>query len=459
MRKIVIKNFGPISDTAEIEIRPITVLLGEQATGKSTVAQCVHLFLSLGEDFVRDLKIVNQNWDIARTEEAVLNIVRSKFYAYYGSSKFLESFDIKFYYDFDANKYIHIKPVESTAKVTTNVSFSDNFRLRPFCEDVLFSAEQANGSFAQRDILLRELVTSFLQVTNGIDESPPKYFIAGRNITAAYSGLFQTYFTQNFRQPTRLGGRNIAKSAQMELTSEFILHSADMKDKMLPFRGDFEKLFEENQVSSNYKRDFIRRTTHILKGSYVITNSGDEFIKIAYRKQIPLHFASSGQQESVRILQDLALLSAVIDNTSRTIEEPEAHLFPSAQNALTELMVMTHNRTDSHFFLTTHSPYFLSSFNNLLYAAKAAGDNLPEGETPNPQHIKQVEELGYPKHLRLLAKDFAAYQLKDGTAESIYTSEKAITDIDGLDAVSSEIGDKFEALVEIVREAEEYEAA
>lgn len=454
MRKIVIQNFGPIKD-AEINIKPITVLLGEQATGKSTVAQCIHLFLSLGEDFVRDMNLITLNRNVDYIEDAIVNIVRSKFYAYYGSSKYLDAFDVKFYFNIQEDKYIHIRPV----KDKTIASFSKNFQLRSFCEDLAYFAEQNYSSFDQRLTKLRDLVATFLQITEGFDISLPKYFIAGRNITTAYSEAFKTFFAQNFGPTTRLKGRNIPKSAQMELTREFIFYSSVMKDMLSNFGGNFEELFDENQMPKAFKKDFIDRVTNILKGRYIISN-GDELIRITYGKHIPLHFASSGQQESIRILQDLALQCAFVDDTFRTIEEPEAHLFPSAQNLLTELIVMTHNRAGSNFFLTTHSPYFLSSFNNLLYAAKAAGDNLAVNEIPNPEYVRQVEHIGYRNYLRLKANNFAAYQLRIGkSVESIFDPEKGITDIDGLDAVSIEISRKFEALTEIVKEAEEYETA
>jgi len=358
MQKIVIKNFGPIRG-AEIEIRPITVLLGEQSTGKSTMAQCVHLFLSLEEDFMADLGLLNKNLDITHIEDAVTNIVRSKFYAYYGSSRYLDDFDVRFYFDIYRNKYIHIRPLDGI----TTVSFSTDFNLKSFCEDFVYFLGTKHGSLEKRNNELRTLISSFLQVSENQELSSPKYFIAGRNITAAFSESFKAYFIQNYRQTTRLGGRNTPKSAQMELTREFILYSAEMKDVLNGFGGSFEELFEDNQVPVKFKKQFVERVTNILKGRFLINSiSGDELIKIGSGKHIPLHFASSGQQESIRILQDLALQCAFLDFTFRTIEEPEAHLFPSAQNALTELIVMTHNRTGSYFFLTTHSPYFLSSF-------------------------------------------------------------------------------------------------
>ncbi|MEM7657450.1 MAG: AAA family ATPase, partial [Bacteroidota bacterium] len=45
MQKIIVRNFGPIRE-AEVEIKPLTVLIGEQASGKSTIAKLVYFFKS-----------------------------------------------------------------------------------------------------------------------------------------------------------------------------------------------------------------------------------------------------------------------------------------------------------------------------------------------------------------------------------------------------------------------------
>ncbi|MFM6897688.1 MAG: AAA family ATPase, partial [Microcystis panniformis] len=49
MQKIVIKNFGAI-EYAEIEIKKVLVLIGEQASGKSTIAKLIYFFKSLKEN-------------------------------------------------------------------------------------------------------------------------------------------------------------------------------------------------------------------------------------------------------------------------------------------------------------------------------------------------------------------------------------------------------------------------
>jgi predicted ATPase len=49
MQKIIINNFGPV-EAAEIEIPKIVVLIGKQASGKSTVAKLIYFFQTLIED-------------------------------------------------------------------------------------------------------------------------------------------------------------------------------------------------------------------------------------------------------------------------------------------------------------------------------------------------------------------------------------------------------------------------
>jgi predicted ATPase len=41
--KLIVKNFGPIRE-AEIDLRKVTVFIGEQASGKSVLAKLVEIF-------------------------------------------------------------------------------------------------------------------------------------------------------------------------------------------------------------------------------------------------------------------------------------------------------------------------------------------------------------------------------------------------------------------------------
>ncbi|MFM7370804.1 MAG: AAA family ATPase, partial [Sphaerospermopsis kisseleviana] len=85
-------------------------------------------------------------------------------------------------------------------------------------------------------------------------------------------------------------------------------------------------------------------------------------------KSTLINFASSGQQEVVWILLLILVLILNQRNVFLVIEEPEAHLFPVAQKQMIDLIALLANQAANQIILTTHSPYILSSFNNLLYA-------------------------------------------------------------------------------------------
>lgn len=145
-----------------------------------------------------------------------------------------------------------------------------------------------------------------------------------------------------------------------------------------------------------------------------------------------LNNASSGQQEAIRILPDIFLILVNGENSFRVIEEPEAHLFPTAQKHLIEIMTMLLNKTESQVFLTTHSPYILSVINNLLFASvvQEQGDSL---DNVNQGFFLRPAQTG-------------VYRLKDGKSESIIDPETHLIDQNSLDEVSDELADEFDRL-------------
>ena len=103
----------------------------------------------------------------------------------------------------------------------------------------------------------------------------------------------------------------------------------------------------------------------ILKSSYQRENDKDYLIHLDKRK-VNLANASSGQQE---ILPLLIILETLLKNrvsfgtetVTFFIEEPEAHLFPIAQNKIIKLLARLCNNEESRYqlFITTHSPLLI----------------------------------------------------------------------------------------------------
>ena len=119
------------------------------------------------------------------------------------------------------------------------------------------------------------------------------------------------------------------------------------------------------------------------------------------------------------------------------IEEPELNLFPSTQYELTKYLNSRCLKVGDRILLTTHSPYILTSLNNLMYAY-----------TVGQKHKKEVSKIIEEKYW-VNPKDVSAYQLlNDGTAKNIIADDGLIM-AENIDAVSREINEEYDLIQDI----------
>ena len=77
MQKIIIKNFRQIS-YAEIEIKDFLFLIGEQASGKSTIAKLIYFFKSLKQDYFNLLYETNKR-SLVELQKKLISNIQNKF--------------------------------------------------------------------------------------------------------------------------------------------------------------------------------------------------------------------------------------------------------------------------------------------------------------------------------------------------------------------------------------------
>lgn len=117
------------------------------------------------------------------------------------------------------------------------------------------------------------------------------------------------------------------------------------------------------------------------------------------------------------------------------IEEPEENLFPKTQYELVKWLARQVGINNS-LFLTTHSPYILSAFNNLIYAHKL-GSRRPD----------DVDKI-VSRDMWISTDDVAAYMIKEeGGVMDIIDVELGEIQAERVDEASSIINSQYNALM------------
>ena len=455
MQKIIINNFGSIK-YAEIEVKKILVLIGEQASGKSTIAKLIYFFKTIQEDLFSQIYRDKQNQSLDINSD-ILPPIQQKFYNFFGPTNNLPDFEITFYYSFNENKFLKLSNDENKKMKISPIDTFINEKFTILASDIKFRLRQEylniNKNRNIQPLIKEEEKIKYAQqlydLLNDLFQNKQRdllFIVAGRSATVAYPSLFD-----NLKQNIPIDNyERSSKTLDEMLLEKFIEKFVRVKDIFRKFRN-FEGLIE-SYSENNIKEKLYQvknKIDKILKGEYRIDDLGE---KILFNKEteeyIYLSNTSSGQQESIRILQDIFL--NILDNTKvlRILVEPEAHLFPVAQKQLIELLaLMVNQNNDNQLIITTHSPYVLTVFNNLLFANRVV--------EKNPSTQSEVAQI-IPQDSWLSAKDFSAYSLGNQSVsedtnycEPIFNQEKGTIQQNYLDTVSEILGGDFQALYSI----------
>jgi hypothetical protein len=195
----------------------------------------------------------------------------------------------------------------------------------------------------------------------------------------------------------------------------------------------------------------------ILGGRVVRENGNLLFRSLKGGRELPFQWLSSGTQELLPLVNPLANLvynsstnpAGVWEHFSPRmgpifIEEPELSIFPGTQYELMRLFAWLsgEKRLEFPFVITTHSPYILTAFNDLIKAGYIAAQR--------PDKVADIEKI-VPSKYWIKPGDFAAYAFdgKDGILRSIMDSETKMINGDILDDISETISGEFGQLLEI----------
>jgi predicted ATPase len=462
MQKIIIKNFGPVKD-AEIEIKKVLVLIGEQASGKSTIAKLIYFFKGLPNYLLYHFRrYISNNLEKINTdiEQEIIDFIKDKFYKFWASSR-SDNFNITYYYDFENNRYLEVSSRDDDIYVNFSHNFIDrelNLQLEIVRKSYLRYVEEERQNpdgdlFFIREDYYKDFLFFDQQLYRQFNKQyyDQLFMAASRSISINSFSLFEKESSVNLKSMKDLFSINEL------ITMEF---SEKVSDLQRIFRGleGFKGIVKYN-ISTSGADDrkigkakmlanlYDDRIFLIFKGTYFIDNNGEAIIT-KDGKKVDLSESSSGQQEVIRILQDVFIIIHLNQKVLRVIEEPEAHLFPVAQKKLVELLaLMVNYQPENQLIITTHSPYILSVFSNLLFASRVV--------EKNPAAEAEVQEI-IDKDCWLNPQEFSAYSLGNHSfpeemqyCESIFDNKMGNIKQNYLDTVSEILGAEFSQLYSI----------
>lgn len=411
---IIINNFAGISQVV-LDISDINILIGPQATGKSICAKLLYFFKIFPEVAWNALQ---DYLSITDLQELYLK----RFEDYFPQQGWGKN---DFYIRYELNDaYIEIKKKDSS-RAKLELSYSDRyFKSFQSIQSIIgITRENTEESSINRIQFLKKIKDIFYEELDdsiGNIKSRQIFIPAGRSFFANLQSSIFSFLSNN--------------NAIDPFLTEFGSFYENMKNSV-----KIKRMYDEPKET---KYQIKRLVDRILCGHYIREKNKD-YLLLKDGRKISLENSSSGQQEFLPLAVILSIISYMHFSYGCTIyiEEPEAHLFPSAQRDIVELISLVYNKSKNprQFFITTHSPYILTSFNNLIQA----GDLKRRLEGECAQKLLTI----VPEEMILNPDLVRPYILHDGTADSLIDPESGLIGTSLMDKVSTEIAIQFDELL------------
>jgi hypothetical protein len=398
--KIQIFNIGPINEV-KIDLNKINVFMGQQSSGKSTIAKIISFCnwvekdIAIHQSFEKYTN--NDNYFIERLE-AFHNL---KGYFNEKSEIFFESniiqirckwnsFKIKWInqFEYKRNKISYI-PSERSISILPEI---DKVELpNNYLKSFLFDWLSARKTYSNENHL--SLID--LGVNYYYSESNKENHIKNAN------GLYDILLSN-------------ASSGVQSITPLIV-----MIDHLI------DNIYTEEQNQS-YEIDEVKaKVTQILISELIVKPIyGKDITDKEERKEIISELNKKISEKDENVLKFFHNYKDVRENLFKTnstkliIEEPEQNLFPSTQKSLIYFLFESVLKNPNHqLTLTTHSPYVLYAINNCIMAALVE-DKLSEEEKNRLQCFSS----------KISPDLISIYEIKNGTVKSIQQNDGLIGD-------------------------------
>lgn len=403
MSRIKIKNFGPIREgflenDGWIDVKKVTVLIGDQGTGKSTVAKLISIFSWIEKDLFRS----NGSTLRYRKQERNFNSLLE----YHRINDYLKE-DTVILYEGDAYKIGYQRGQNlDIQKINSNAYSLPKITYYPAERNFVSSVRQTKNSNKQSFKLWSESLQEFKEI---FQESKEKF---------------------RERETLNLPIGN-AVLEYNKLNDILYVKGVDYKIQLADSASGFQS-FVPLFVVANYVSELPEKGKEM-----------DEQQRETFKKEsVKILNDKTYTEEQKRILLSNLAAQFNVKRTLNIVEEPEQNLFPNSQQKLINSLIEYNNSTEGNrLIISTHSPYILSSLNNSILAGEVF-----------EKTGKSIDAYG--KENRVAFADVSAYQLDNGRIYDIKDYETNLINAEAIDSCSDVINSDFDRLLDLMPDNE-----
>lgn len=414
MSRIKIKNFGPIKNGCEanegwIDIKKVTCFIGNQGSGKSTVAKLISTFTWIEKALVRG--DYNKKWFERK------NKLKNQYLNYHR----LEN-------------YFKVNGAEKTVIEYEGDAFSIVFE-----NGSLVISEVQNKEYPLPQIMYVPAERNFITYV----KTPKELKLSSESLKE-----FLTEFDNaknEMKGSESLPINNVGVEYD-RLNDTLNLKGEGYKVKLTEASSGFQSLVPLYLVSS-YLANSVKKQSETNKE----TMSSEELQR--FKKGVEdIWNNNSLTDEQKRVA--LSVLSSKFNKTAfiNIVEEPEQNLFPTSQwQMLQSLLKCNSMNKGNKLIVTTHSPYIIN------YLSIAIQGEYLEREIKKSVNKDVLLPKLYsliPKESLISASNVAVYQLdeKDGSVKKLETIDGIPSDKNYLNDTLVESNLLFDSLLEIEQE-------
>ena len=351
--KLSIRNVGKLKE-ADVEINGITVIAGENNTGKSTVSKT--LFSLFNGFYNFDKKLLElKSKDITNIFlRFVQNLNRENVNILIDiSDKIVKDTS----YKFDRNKLIKIIQenrnfisIEYLEEVSEKIFNILNIKDEEYLENTI--SYILNNEF---DNQINTIWSNDLgEIALEIKENELKLRIKNNKVIKIENKINLRSEVIYIDDPFIIDNLNEYKRRDINYLEN---HKESLETKL--FREKNKKTFSEKIIAKNNLQQITEKLKEVINGE-IKFYQGKWIYKFENNNELNLKNLSAGLK-SFTILKRLVENGNLEEKGIIILDEPEIHLHPEWQLKFAELIVLLQKEFGMHILLTTHSPYFLNA--------------------------------------------------------------------------------------------------